>query len=211
MQQLKTAGRVRIFFVFFVITVLCQACGKNTLISSWTDNSFNGPVTGTILIIGVFRDPIAHKIYEDSFVDALEKTGIKATPSHRYGLRTTQPNHKELLQIVNKSGATAILTTHLLSEKTDSEEFLTEHYQVATVMYWDSFHNYHTVVYDRVWGGDEVKRKIDLMEASLFDAKSGKQIWSARSKSINLEDLLRKDDRKLENLFIKDLQRHMLL
>ncbi len=190
---------------------LCQACAKSTLISSWTADSFDGPVKGTILVVGAFRDPIAHKIYEDSFVAALKKTGISAVPSYQYGLGARQASKEKLKQAIKKSEANTFLITHLLSEKTSTEEFLTTHQRLSTIMYWDNAHNYHTLVYDRVWAGDVTTRKVDLMEASLFNAASGKHIWSARSKSVNIKNLLREDDEQLEHIFIRDLLHHKIL
>lgn len=211
MQQAKTNKRIWKLFCFLLLAGLCQTCAKSTLVASWTADSFDTPVQGTILVVGAFSDPIAHKIFEDSFAASLKKTGINAVPSYRYGLGAARPSKEELQQAVKKSGAETFLLTYLLSEKTSTEEYLTAHRHLATVMYWDSAHNYHALVYDEVWGGDVVTRKVNRMEASLFESKSGKHIWSARSKSINFEDLLREDDEQLEHLFIRDLQHHKIL
>jgi hypothetical protein len=196
---------------FLLLIFLCQACAKSSLVDSWTTDSFVGPVKGPILVIGAFRDPVAHKIFEDSFVASLENAGVSAIPSYQFGLGTTPSKKNELQQVVKKSGASAFLITHLLSEKTSTEAFLTAHQRLATIMYWDSGHNYHSIVYDRVWAGDVVTRKVERMEASLFEAESGKHLWSVRTKTVNFENLLRDDDDQLEHLFIKNLQRHKLL
>jgi hypothetical protein len=43
------------------------------------------------------------------------------------------------------------------------------------------------MVYDNVWAASNtLERRVDRMEASLFDAKSGKTIWVARSKKHQL-------------------------
>ena len=211
MQRAKMNKRVGQFFYFLLLAVLCQACAKSTLISSWVDDSFQGPIKGTVLVIGVFKNSSARKIYEDSFVEYLGKEGIKAVPSYQYGLGTTLPSRERLQQVVKKSGASTILITHLLSEATSTEEFPPEQECYVTVFSSDDIFDYHTFVYDQVWGEDVVERKVDRMEASLFDGKSGKRIWSARSKSVNLEDLVRKDDEQLESLFIKDMVQHNIL
>ncbi len=57
----------------------------------------------------------------------------------------------------------------------------------------------------------ESQGSVDQMEASLFESESGKHIWSAWSKSIDFEKLLREDDQQLEQLFIKNLQDHKIL
>ncbi len=212
MQQTNKNKKAWKLFCFLLIVGMCQACAPNRLTSSWTDASFNGPVKGTILVIGAFKDPIAQKIFEDSFVASLKKNGANAIPSYKYGLGSTKPSKEELRQIVKKSGASAFLITHVLSDIKSTEKFLTRHQVEAGYMYWDATDDYHeNIVFERVVPGDVVTRDVEKMQASLFESESGKHIWSAWSESINFEDLLRKEDEQLEQLFIKDLQQQKIL
>jgi hypothetical protein len=212
MQQTKTNKLAWKLFCFLLVVGMCQACAQNRITSSWTNPSFNGPVKGTILVIGAFKDPIAHKIFEDSFVASLEKNGISAVPSYKYGLGSTKPSKEELRKIVKKSGASSFLITHVLSDKKSTEVFLTKHQVEAAYMYWDASDSYHEdIEFERVVPGDRVTREVDKMQASLFDSESGKHIWSAWSESINFEDLVRKEDDQLERLFIKDMQLHKII
>ena len=199
-------------FCIILITGLCQSCAKSTISSSWIDDSYHGPINGPILVIGVFKDPIAHKIYEDSFVAQLRKAGQQAIPSYKYDLRSPQPSKEKLQRVVEQAGASVILVTHLLNEKSSDYQFPEKRYAYASSVSWDERDGYHSSVYAAVWGGGKtVEKTVDRMEASLFDGQSGKHIWSAQSKSVNLNKLLRKDDEQLEELFIKDLQHHNLL
>ena len=123
MQQTKINKLAWKLFCFLFVVGMCQACAQNRITSSWANPSFNGPVKGTILVIGAFKDPIAHKIFEDSFVASLKKNGISAVPSYKYGLGSTKPSKEELRKIVKKSGASAFLITHVLSDKKSTEVF----------------------------------------------------------------------------------------
>ncbi len=208
----KTNKRFWTIFCFLFVVAMCQACAQDRLLSSWTAPSFNGPIQGTILVIGAFNDPIAHKIFEDSFVASLKKNGVNAVPSYKYGLGTTKPSKEELRQIVKKSGASAFLITHVVSNVTTTEDFLTKHQVEAGYMYWDATDDYHDdIVFERVVPGDVVSRNVEKMQASLFEADSGKHIWSARTESIDFEDLVRTEDDQLERLYIKDMQRHKII
>jgi hypothetical protein len=211
MQQTITYNRIWKIFCFLLVAGICQSCTQNRITSSWASKPINGPVTGPILIVGAFKDPIAHKIFEDSFVASFKNIGIKAIPSYQYGLGTSPPTKEELRQVVKKSGAQVFMITHVVNEKTTTEQYLTKRQDVAAVMYWDSSDNYHSYIYQRDQEGDRVSRSVDQMEASLFESESGKHIWSAWSKSIDFENLLREDDQQLEQLFIKNLQDHKIL
>ena len=72
---------INLLFLFLIV-ISGQACVKNRLTSSWVDQSFKGPVKGKILVIGIFKDPTTHKIFEDSFVESLVKAGADAIPSY---------------------------------------------------------------------------------------------------------------------------------
>lgn len=212
MQQTNKNTQAWIFFCFLLVVGMCQACAQNEITSSWINPSFNGPEKGTVLVIGAFKDPIAHKIFEDSFVASLQKNGVNAVPSYKYGLGSTKPSKEELRKIVKKSGANAFLITHVLSDIKSTEDFLTRHQVEGGYMYWDATDNYHDdIVFERVVPGDVVTREVEKMQTSLFESESGKHIWSAWSESINFEDLVRKEDDQLEQLFIKDLQRQKIL
>ena len=203
---------LRHVFCIILLCLLNQACAKSSLLSSQVDDSFSGPVSGPILVVGVFKEPTAHKIYEDSFVKELNKIGFKAIPGYQYGLGQDPPDKKRLEQVMQETGATALLITHLTDEKKASEELRPMDEGQFNVVYWDNAHHYHRLVYDLSWDSElTITNKVDLMMASLFDWKSGRCVWSARSKSRDLNDHLQKDDEQLEELFIKDMRHHHLL
>ncbi len=211
MKQIMTSNRIWNFLCLLLVAGMCQACTQNNITSSWTSKSITDPISGPILVMGAFKDPIAHKIFEDSFVASFQKAGIKAIPSYEYGLGTTPPSKEELREVVKKSGAQAFIITKVLSDKTTTEQYLTKRRDVAAVLYWDSSSDYHSYIFQQDQEGDRVSRTVDHMEASLFLSESGQHIWSAWSTSVDFENLLREDDEQLEQLFIKDLQDHKII
>ncbi|WP_028585903.1 hypothetical protein [Desulfogranum mediterraneum] len=197
--------------LLLIIALCCQACASTTLTSSWINSGYQGPIKGPVFVLGVFKDPVAHKIYEDSFVAELEEAGLRAMPSYRYDLAAGQPTREALQQALNRSGASVLLITHLLAEKSSEYQFPEKHYALGGGISWDSGYGYYSVIYSEVWGGTEVDRTVDAMEASLFEVHSGQRIWSARARSVNLDRFVRRDDEQLEKRFIQDLREHRLL
>ncbi len=189
-----------------------MGCAKSSLMSTSVQDSHHGPVQGPLLVVGVFANPTAHKIYENSFVENLKQAGINALPSSQYNFATAQPDKKELAAIIEASGAKTVLITHFLGEETIKEELPPLGEIDYIFSYWDAIAGYQSVVgeYDVV-EEQNVDKHIAVLEAVLFDVKSGKQIWAARSKSVNLDNYLRKDDTQLESLFIQDMKKHNLI
>jgi len=195
-----------------LLVILAQACAKDTLTSSWVDQSFKGPITGKILVIGVFKDPTAHKIFEDSFVDSLIKAGADAVPSYNYGQDLSRHSKEWLHQVEKQSGASTILFTHLSSEKKETENLAPHGLILGGAMYGNDIEGYQSyMVGVTLEQGYTLNRTTDFIKVVLFDVETGKQIWAARSKSVNSNHLLRKDDEQLENLYIRDMKRDHIL
>ena len=205
LEKLQHIGYVVVAFV------LLQACAQSTLTSSWTDQSFTGSVNGPILVIGAVKNPTAHKIYEDSFVESLVKAGANAVPSYKYGVGTVRHSKTWLQQVAKESGATAILISHVSNETTKTVDYAA-HGVILGGMTFGSVQGYHSfVVEDTLIPEETVTKTTDYLTATLFDEKSGKPVWSAHSKNVDLNNYLRKDDEKLENIFIKDMKQHHIL
>ena len=145
-------------------------------------------------------------------MEELTDAGAKAISSYRYGQAGETLEGKKLESAVKTSGASFILFTHLLSEKHLSESLRPLEQGRVYMSAWDRIHGYHQAIY--VYGWDEeltVDESVEYIETSLLDCSSGMQIWSARTRSHNLDDHLKKDDTQLEQLLIEDMKRNGLL
>jgi hypothetical protein len=208
---MKTDRR-HIHFVLLLLLTALSGCAQNRLLSTWHDPGLHGPVQDPILVMGGFKNLTARKIYEDSFVQNIEKTGIQALPGYRFGDRTTVPGKEQLRRIISQSGAKSVLITSLLRKKTVKEKLPSLEDDEIVYAYWSKATGYMTDRVDEEFAdSQDVSRHIYTMEAILFDGATGRRLWAARSRSINLNDFLRKDDNRLEELFVRDMQKHSLL
>lgn len=199
--------------MILLFAVAMQACAKkNTLTSSWVDDSFARPIKGKILVLGVFKNPTTHKIYEDSFVASLVRAGVNAVPSYNYA--QTYPRHTKgwLDMVVKESGASFVLMPHFINEKKDTDNFRAEGVILGGGMSFNSFgQEYSYIVEETFKPGFNETRTTDFIKVTLFDEKSDKPVWSAVSKSINFNPYYRAQDIQLDNVYIKDMKAHGLL
>lgn len=195
-----------------LLTLLGQACARNTITSSWVDQSFKGPIKGRIIVVGVFQDPTTHKIFEDSFVISLTKAGVDAVPSYKYSQGEKRHSKEWLKQIVKDSGASTILITHLSNEKKMTEDIPPHGLILGGEMYGNGVDGYQSFVLEKTLEpGYILTRTDDFIDATLFDCQSNKPIWASKSKSVNLNHFLRTDDEQLDDLYIFDMKRNHLL
>ncbi len=194
------------------LVLLFQGCAKSKLVASSMDEARRGYHLEKVLVIAVFKDSTTQQIYENSFVDILEKAGIQAFAGSKYGLGPEKHRKEAIYAALEKSGATSVLITHVLSKTTKIINYPPVDEYVEYGGYWDSLHGYYSYIYEQAWlPGDTVEKKYERMEITLFDAGGGKPVWSARSESVDFEDMLRKDDEQLEKLFIDDLRKKKIL
>jgi len=215
-ERRNTAVRIHDQFLPYVlvlfIVVSSQACVKNRLTSSWVDQSFKGPIKGTILVIGIFEDPITHKIFEDSFVASLVKAGADAVPSYPYGQEYARHSKEWLQAAVEKSGASFVLFSHLSSEKKHVDTVAPHGLILGGGTVGNSLEGYQSYVVEvTLEQGYTLTRTDDFIDVTLFDCQTEKPVWSSSSKSVDLNHFLRADDEQLDNLYIKDMQLHHLL
>lgn len=209
---MRNDKRIVGLFCLFLLVIWGQGCAKDRLTSSWVDPSFKGPITGRIVVVGVFKDQTTHKIFEDSFVASLNNSGADAVPSYNYAQGYTRHGKEWLQQIVKESGAAAVLITHLSNEKSETENVAPHGLILGGAMSGNAVDGYHSYVVElTLEQGYTLNRTEDSIDATLFDGQTSKPIWSARSKSVNLNHFLRKDDEQLEMLYIRDMKRDHIL
>ncbi len=196
-----------------LIVLLFFGCSKSTLVTSWEKSAHNAYQMKKVLVIAVFKDPITQSIYENSFVNLLKKSGVEAVAGNKYKLSgPDKPSKQAIDSVLEKSGATSLLITHVLSISTQTYHDPPMEDYVVYGGYWDSYYGYHSYVYHQIWAAETTtQQRYERMEVTLFDAASNAPVWSARSESVNLEDRLRRDDEELERLFIANLRKRNLL
>ncbi len=198
---------------FLLLLPLFQGCGKSKLVTSWMDVARPQYKLEKVLVVAVFKDPVTQKIFERSFVQLFEKNGVRAVAGNSYGLTGQDEPHKQAIDTaVQKSGATSVLITHILSVTTNTYHDPGMDDYVVYGGYWDSVSGYHSYVYHQVWAAEStIEKRLERMEVTIYDTGDGKPVWSARSESVNLEERLKKDDEQLEALFIADLRKKDIL
>ena len=69
--------------MFLSSVLFLWACGASVkMIGSWTDDSRAGYSIDNVLVIGIHRKDINRNLWENTFVELLDKENIKAQASH---------------------------------------------------------------------------------------------------------------------------------
>jgi len=164
-----------------LMALLITACATTKFTSVWKDPSYGGQPS-KIMVIAVAKKPINKRIFEDEFVQQLKARGTNAVASYTVMPDEKQADNTAIAATMKEQGADAVLISRLASKKT------VHTYVPGTVTYppayYGTWRDYYGYGYQAVYTpGYMAEDEYALMETNLYDAGSGKLIWSASSET----------------------------
>lgn len=191
---------------------LLAGCSTTTLSGSWKDPEYRGQIR-KVYIVGVARQELNRRIFEDTFSRELATLGVTGIASYQRLSPEQLDNKDDLVDQVGKSGADSILMARMIDlrvEQVTSPGYVSGSY-FAPAPYYRSWDSYYERRYEAIYQPPTVTEfQVATIEANLYDARSGKLIWSAQ-----LETVIESDLEKIVNDFVKtvsrDLQKQGLL
>jgi hypothetical protein len=199
--------RIAQWLVYVVFSsVFIIACAGTKLTHTWVDETHHGKPVSDILVIAVTHREDNRQSFEDKFVAQLKGSGVEAVSSSNVIPipADLELKKEDILKAVNKFKNDAVIITHLLGveEKesyTPPERDIGGYYSHYGWAYGYShepgYYRTHTLV---------------RLATHLYDVKTEKLIWSAKSESLDPSSTNQIIDDVIEVL-IKDLQKNKLL
>ena len=130
--------------------------------------------------MGVSKDGGIRRIFEDEFVALFKQKGVIATSSYRVVPDEDLQNEKMLDIKVRESGSDTILMTRVLDIRKDTQYIPPDYVYAPPAHYYGGWHGYYNRAY-MVSPGYTVEYETAMLETNLYDLKTDKLIWSARS------------------------------
>ena len=200
----------------FLLILILSGCSSTTLVSSHKTEGIPPKQYGVILVVGMSENPQTRVAFEEIFSDEMRKRGLKAISSYTIKSLKGKPSRADFVEAMKKEGADGLLSSHLLDIKVKRDK------KAGFVMtdrgIYDDFYDY----YDGYWGGigtyatyeskpvDEILSSVTTIETTLFDAGTGRIIWSGRSNEKNADQLI-ESTKELSNLVLDALKNEGLL
>jgi hypothetical protein len=163
----------------FALAMLLTACASTQLNSVWKDPGYQSR-PAKIMVIGVAKNPINRRIFEDEFVAQLRARGTAAIASYTVLPDKLQDDNEAIAAKVKELGADSILITRLVSKKfvqtyvPGTPYFPPPHYGL-----WPDYYRYG---YRYMYTPDYiVTDEYAVIETNLYDAKNDQLVWAASS------------------------------
>jgi len=185
------------FIVFCCIAVMClfflMSCTTTTLNSVWKDKDYQGKPSN-IIIIMVTKSPITRELVEGMFVAGLDARGNNAVASYKIIPLDQLPERDIVESKIRDSGADAVLVSRLVDQKTMETYDPGIIYAIPDFYYdWWGYYDYVMVT-----PGYTSETQVLIAETNLYDIKTEKLVWSARS-----ETEVTEGDQQLIKTFVK--------
>lgn len=181
-------------FYLITATMLIAACATTQLNAVWKDPSYQTR-PARILVIGVAKNPINRRVFEDEFIVQLKAHGTDAVASYTVLPDKLQADREEIAAKVKSIGADAILITRLVSKKI-VQTYVPGYAVPAYGPYAYGPHAYHPPPYYSTWPdyygrgysymytpGYIAEDEYAVIESNLYEAKSDKLVWAASSET----------------------------
>jgi hypothetical protein len=158
----------------FSLIFLIVSCAGTDLTETQVDNAYKGKAVSDILVIAVTGNEHNRRSYERKFVANLKSIGVEAVASEKSIPMPGDLKIKKetILSAVDQYNNDAVIITQLVGKETKN---VYQHGGVTRRGYFG---------YTRNPGYSSTTQKIRL-ETNLYDAKTGKLIWSGISDTLS--------------------------
>ena len=155
---------------YFAAAALAAACSTPTTIADvWRDPSYVAPPMKKILVFGAVKSETNRRTLEDAFASSLARHDVRAMAAYR--AFPGQPNRDAARQYLEAQGYDGALVVKYEGMRTQT-----------TIQPGSEFGYY----YDELWGWGYVETdQFVKVETSLWNAHTGKLVWSAVSETQN--------------------------
>ena len=166
--------------IFFLVS-----CASTKLTSVWNDAKYDGSLHN-VMVVGVSENAKKRKVFEDVFVEAFKKNGVKAISSMDVIPSEAALDKDNIKGAALKHGAEAILVTSLIQAGMSTKHG-PRHGAPTRRHYgqYSQFGTYYGMVSMHRNMADYSSRKMRVsLQNNLYDTDTEKLIWSATSESV---------------------------
>jgi len=186
-----------------LLPTLLAACSSTTLSGSWKSPEFQGKVR-KVYIIAVAKQDIVRRMVEDEFGRQLAVLGAGTLSSYQDLPSVEKVERRDVEQRILSNGADSVLVVRLIDRY--SQEVTSQ------PVYYSNWGGY----YDNRWQSiyippSTVEFDVAVIEARMFDAKSGNLIWSGHLETLVEPAAMEKTVSDFVKTVDEDLQKKGLL
>ena len=184
-----------------LVAFLVTACSSSYMEGSWSDPGYKGQIKN-VYIVGIAKNELNRRIYEDAFGRNLSSKGVKAVSSYKSLPKDQETNRDVIRQAMTDNGCDSILLTKLIGQRSETVTnpgYVTGGYSSnyrgrggygGRGSYggrggYGGWGNYYGRGYDVTYMPSTTTDFVILtIESVLYDLKTEEMIWSAQLETV---------------------------
>ncbi|MCK5360931.1 MAG: hypothetical protein KAJ95_09920, partial [Gammaproteobacteria bacterium] len=145
--------KISLFTLLAIFFLSLTACSTTSLVNRWNDPEFKGPPLKKILVIGIIKDDIKRRSFEQEFTKLISGKDLTGVASYTMLPDLQSAGDKEdILAVVDKVGADGVMVITLQGISKEQREVPPSVDYVPTMGYGYGMYSYygmrHTAVYN---------------------------------------------------------------
>jgi hypothetical protein len=169
-----------------VALTLVGGCAANSeMTDTWRDPSLAPGTVRNVLVVGVRKDPVRRRMWEDAFTKALTARGVTATASYVL-YPDAPPDTQQVIETVRKRGCDAVLISMRLQDDSSSQ-YVPGSMRPEQVTSWDRFGRFHSYWVTVQQPGYTETSTIIQLQTDLWTTSgaSGQLAWSGTLRTLD--------------------------
>ena len=187
------------------------SCATTKITESWKDDGYRGAPFSDLFVIGVAKKENTRRSFEKMFVEKLQAAGVQAVASSSVMESDQKIEKAAILAAIEKLDIDAVLITRLVSLKEKEIRSPSTSELGRPDDYQGRYYTDYSTAYGSSHQSAEYTTSVRVgLETKLYDVKTEKLIWTARSKTANPKSNIKLFDAVIEAL-VRDLKKNKLL
>ncbi len=172
--------RARLLTFFVGVAFLASGCAATKFEKTWKDPAFQPGSYKHVLVVGIGRKPTTVQRLETAFAENIALHGARTIIASPLKAPTEKWTEAELRKIVADQDVDAVLLSRLKEiDKTDKDAA----HEVAITGVTYSYYGYYASAVTLADSPEGMTYEYAFIETKLFDAKTGKPVWSGTTRT----------------------------
>lgn len=183
-----------IIFLLCLCLLLLSGCATTEVLNVWHEKDLPESKLTNVLVIGVIKEPVYRRIFENSMVEQLNRLGVKASASYSLFPNADYLEKSVIVSKINQLKIDGVIVAKIVDKKKEKV-----HTAGSTYVSGSSFRGYpYTTSYERSssWygyydssyqvtrtPGYTVEYDVSTVETNIFSAENEKLVWSAMTET----------------------------
>lgn len=182
----RGSWRIALLFAGVIAGIIAlDGCTSTQLVNLWQNPSYTGRPLTKVLVIGLRRDPVKRRMWEDVFVDKLQERNVTAIASYQL-FPNQPPDTAAIRETTKEEGFDGVLT--VVRGRREEHETQTPGYttQEAVTVYdpkWRRYATHYETVYHE--GPAETSIALQIQTDLLLAQEQGRLLWSGTSETVD--------------------------